>query len=123
VNVPGDEIFQNIQDAFQTFVDIRDDLRAGDTDSLSNVRLGEIDDIMTQLLNATALFGAKMNRLELIEQRLEDQLLNFRTRLSETEEADFIEALVQLEAQENALQAALNAGVRVLQPSILDYIA
>ena len=123
VNVPGDKIFQNIQDAFQTFVDIRDDLRAGDTDSLSNVRLGEIDDIMTQLLDATALFGAKMNRLELIEHRLEDQLLNFRTRLSETEEADFIETLVQLEAQENALQAALNAGVRVLQPSILDFIA
>jgi flagellar hook-associated protein 3 FlgL len=70
-----------------------------------------------------ALFGAKMNRFELIEQRLEDQLLNFRTRLSETEEADFIEALVQLEAQENALLAALNAGASVLQPSLLDFIA
>jgi len=123
MNLPGDQVFQNFQDTFQALIDIRDDLRASDTDSLSNVRLGEIDDAMTALLDATALFGAKMNRLDLIGQRLEDQSLSLTTLLSETEEADFMEAIVQLESQESALQAALNAGVRVLQPSLLDYIA
>jgi len=123
MNAPGPTAFLNPLPAFSTLAEIRDDLRAGDTDSLSNVRIGQIDDIMTALLDATALFGAKINRLDLIGQRLEDQSLSFRTRLSETEEADFMETAMRLEAQEVALQAALSAGARVLQPSLLDFIA
>jgi flagellar hook-associated protein 3 FlgL len=121
MNEPGNAVFLN--QPFQTLARIREDLRAGDTDSLSNVRIGEIDDVMTALLDATALFGAKMNRLDMIGQRLEDQSLSLRTLLSETEETDFMETIVRLEAQEVALQAALNAGIRALQPSLLDYIA
>jgi len=121
MNEPGDAVFPN--GTFWTLGRIRDDLRTGDTDSLSNVRIGQIDDIMTALLDATALFGAKMNRLELIGQRLQDQWLSFRTRLSEMEEADFMETAVRLDAQEVALQAALNAGATVLHPSLLDFIA
>jgi len=121
MNEPGNAVFLN--QPFGILARVRDDLRAGDTDSLSNVRIGEIDDIMTALLDATALFGAKINRLDLIGQRLEDQSLSFRTRLSETEEADFMETAMRLEAQEVALQAALSAGARVLQPSLLDFIA
>jgi len=123
VNEPGDAMFQSIQDTFQTLIGIRDDLRAGDTDSLSNVRLGEIDNAMTQLLNGTALFGAKMNRLDLVHERLEEQLLSFQTQLTETEDADFVETVVTLEAQQNAFEAALSAGARVIQPSLLDFIA
>ncbi len=123
VNEPGDEVFQSVQDTFQTLIDIRDDLRAGDTDSLSNVRLGEIDAVMTQVLDGTALFGAKMNRLDLFGQRLEEQLLSFRTQLSETEEADLAETVVTLNSRQNAFEAALSAGARVLQPSLLDFIA
>jgi flagellar hook-associated protein 3 FlgL len=123
VNEPGSAIFQGTQDAFQTLIDIRDDLRAGDTDSLSNVRLAEFDVVMTELLDGVALFGAKMNRLDLVNQRLEDQHLNLGTHLSEIEDADFIDTTVRLNAQQNALQAALNAGARVLQPSLLDFIA
>ena len=123
VNEPGDQVFQSIQGTFQTLIDIRDDLRAGDTDSLSNVRLGEIDDVMIQLLDGTTRFGARMNRLELVQQRLEDQLLSFQTQLSETEEADFVETIVRMNAQQSAMEAALHAGARVLQPSLLDFIA
>jgi flagellar hook-associated protein 3 FlgL len=121
MNEPANAVFLNAP--FRTLVEIREDLRAGDTDSLSNVRIGQIDDVMTALLDATALFGAKMNRLDLAGQRLEDQSLSLHTLLSETEEADFMETIVQLESQENALQAALEAGVSVLQPSLLDFIA
>ena len=123
VNEPGDLVFQNLQDTFQTLIDVRDDLRAGDTDSLSNVRLAEIDNVMTQTLDGAALFGAKMNRLELIGQRLEDRLLTFQEHLSDTEDADLVEAIVRMNAQQTALEAALNAGARVLQPSLLDFIA
>jgi len=123
VNEPGDSVFQSLQDTFQTLIDIREDLRAGDTDSLSNVRLAEVDNVMTQLLDSTALFGAKMNRLELVQQRLEDRLLGFGEHLSDTEDADLAEAVVRLNIQQTALEAALNAGARVLQPSLLDFIA
>jgi flagellar hook-associated protein 3 FlgL len=87
------------------------------------VRLGEIDNVMTQVLDGAALFGSKMNRLELVEQRLEDRLLAFQERLSDTEDADLVEAVVRMNTQQTALEAALNAGARILQPSLLDFIA
>jgi len=122
VNQTGDSVFQDLQDTFQTLIDIRSDLRISDIDSLSNVRLGELDDIETQLLNSLGVYGANSNRLSLVEERLRDDGLNFRDLLSVTEDADFAETIMEYNAQEVAFQAALQAGMRLIEPSLLDFL-
>jgi flagellar hook-associated protein 3 FlgL len=42
--------------------------------------------------------------------------------VSDNIDADFAEVTLNLNAQTNAFQAALNAGARVIQPSLLDFV-
>lgn len=122
VNVPGNEVFQGSVDIFQTLVNIRDDLRAGNQNALNTTHLAAIADAQTQLLNIEARVGAVQNRAERLSSDMEDVVFRLRELLSDTIDADYTDTIVNLNAHTNALTAALQAGGRVLQPSLLDYI-
>lgn len=122
VNVPGQDAFSDAQDVFQMLIDIRDNMLAGDQGSLQNQRLAELTTTRNQLLNAMASVGAIENRLERVSADMEDynqQLVQVR---SDNIDADYAETVVNLNAQSNAFQAALNATARVIRPSLLDYL-
>lgn len=121
-NEPGSRVFQSGQDLFQTLIDIRDNLRAGDQASLQNARLAELDAIRQQLGQGIARVGAVQNRFTAAEAELEDFQIQLRQLLSDSIDADFAEVVLNLNAQSNAFQAALNAASRVIQPSLLDFI-
>lgn len=122
LNEPGSEVFQSNVDLFQVLIGIRDDLRAGDTGNLSAVRLQELDDAQEQLSRATARVGAAQNRVDRAENEAEDFRFQNESLLSSIIDADFAETVLELNVQQNAYQAALNAAGRVLLPSLLDFI-
>jgi flagellar hook-associated protein 3 FlgL len=122
INEPGDKAFQDTQDIFQLLIDIRDDLRAGDQTSLGDVRLLELDAGIQQTNQAVARVGATQNRVSRAEFALEDFALALDEQLSDNIDADFAEVIVDLNAQSNAYQAALDAASRVISPSLLDYL-
>lgn len=66
--------------------------------------------------------GARMNRIELVQGRLEDQDLNVSKLMTENEDADVAEVITNLKTQENVHRAALGAGARIIQPSLLDFL-
>jgi len=107
---------------FQTLIDTRDNLRAGDTPALQT-RLEELGQSEDQLLMATARIGAVQNRIERVDANIRDYVIQLETVLSDNIDADFAEVAINLNAQSNAFQAALNAAARVIQPSLLDFIA
>ncbi len=121
-NEPGDRVFQSGQDIFQLMIDIRDDLRAGNFDDLENIRLTELDTAGDQLLATLARVGAVQNRLSRVTAEIDDFNFQLEEVLSDTLDADFAEVAVNLNAQSNAYQAALNAAGRVITPSLLDFI-
>jgi len=121
-NEPGTTPFLDQQDVFQVLVDIRDNLRAGDQASLQNIRLAELDTTMEQMLISMARVGAIQNRLERTTANIEEFNVELQTLLSDTIDADYAETIMNLNAQSNAFQAALNAGARVIQPSLLDFV-
>ncbi|HOJ34050.1 MAG TPA: flagellar hook-associated protein FlgL [Candidatus Hydrogenedentes bacterium] len=122
INEPGDRVFQGTVDIFQTFINIRDELRAGNRASLSNVRIGELDQLRSQLSQAQARVGALQNRVATIQNENEDLILQNQILQSQVLDADYADTIVNLNMQQNAYQAALNAAGRVLQPSLLDYV-
>ncbi|MBI5094103.1 MAG: flagellar hook-associated protein FlgL [Candidatus Hydrogenedentes bacterium] len=122
INQTGQETFQSSQDVFQTLIAIRDNLRAGDTNSLQNARLTELSTIQSQLSNAVARVGAVQNRLANVSSDLDTFTVQYRQLLSDSVDADFADTMVNLNAQQNAYQAALNAASRVVQQSLLDYL-
>ena len=121
LNLPGSDVFQEDIDAFQVLIDIRDDLRAGDLVSL-NTRIGELEQVMTQTSRARAVYGANLNRLIFNQDRLEYDQVTLQDVLSQTEEADFAETVININMKEMALQAALEVGARIIQPSLLDFL-
>ena len=67
--------------------------------------------------------GTRFNRLEkAAAQAASDAELSLTTSLSEVENTDLPKAMVELQMQEVAYQAALASTARVMQPSLLDFL-
>ncbi|HZQ99672.1 MAG TPA: flagellar hook-associated protein FlgL [Chloroflexota bacterium] len=119
VNVTGDRVFPGV---FDVLMGIRDDLKAHNQDSLSLDRLDELDSVHNDVLNALGEVGAKGARLDLTKNQLSAAHLNNKGSISDIEDADMSDAIVNLSAQQTALQAALATGARVIQPQLLDFL-
>ncbi|NUN50396.1 MAG: hypothetical protein HUU15_16410, partial [Candidatus Brocadiae bacterium] len=67
--------------------------------------------------------GARSRRLELMQNRLEQDTETFRELLSNTEDIDFAEAATRLTQQQTVLQASLASAARILQTSLFEFLA
>lgn len=121
VNLPGKTALVEAFDAVQKFLaDLRAALSSGG--QVSSDILADLDTGMDNLLKQRALVGADAHRLELARTRLQDSIYQVTSLLSETEDADMAEVIMKLTTQEAAYRAALEAGARIIQPSLLDFL-
>lgn len=87
-----------------------------------NQSIDELDASFQNVVNARTEVGSRMNRLELVENRLADQKLVATKTLSDNEDVDYAEAITNLITQESLHRAALSAGSRIIQPSLVDFL-
>lgn len=66
--------------------------------------------------------GARLSRLHMVQNRLEMQQTNFGELVSENEDADYTDLVIQLKSIEMTYQAALSAISYTMQTSLLDFI-
>lgn len=66
--------------------------------------------------------GARLQRLSLNEERLNDQLLNVQDQKSENEEINQEQVTVEFIAAQNVYDASLAASAKVVQKSLLDFL-
>lgn len=66
--------------------------------------------------------GTRSSKLELIENRMQNQKTTFETLKSENEDIDVTEVAIQLSSAELTYQAALLAAGKVMQTTLLNYI-
>ncbi len=71
---------------------------------------------------ATADLGSRYKRLELTEDRLEDQLTSFNEMLTKNDTVDIEDAIVNYTAALTAYNASLNATAKITQNSLLDFL-
>jgi flagellar hook-associated protein 3 FlgL len=122
VNETGQDAFLAGGNVFQTLIDVRDNLRSGNVTALTT-RLMEIDARLNNFFVSTARLGANTNRVDRIESNHRDIRVQLEKVVSDNLDADFAEVIVSLNAQSNAFQASLNAAGRVIQPSLLQFLA
>jgi len=84
--------------------------------------ISQLDASINKIINARADLGARMNRLELVQNRLSEQEILATKSLSDNEDVDYAEAITNLITQESIHRAALSAGSRIIQPSLLDFL-
>ena len=63
-----------------------------------------------------------MNRLEMMENRLDIQFVNVTKQKSNNEDVDYAEAITQMVTAESIHQAALSTGAKIIQQTLVDFI-
>lgn len=118
-NVAGSDVFN--EDLFGKIDDFIEALDSDDQSAIDD-SIGTLDDGIDDVVNARADLGARMNRLDLIEDRLSTQEINATRMMSENEDVDYEKVITNLIAQESVHRAALSAGSRIIQPTLLDFL-
>lgn len=119
VNVSPEGVFdQELFDHIDGFITA---LENGDDDEI-NQSLGNLQDSSSNIIQSRAELGARMNRLELIEDRLQNQVVIAKDTMAKNEGVEFEEAVTNLLTQEVIHRAALSAGSKIIQPSLVDFL-
>ena len=106
---------------FQVLADISTAIQNGDTAAL-NAKLGDLDKAHDSLKSALSDVGARYNRVTQMKQSADDHLLSVSSQLSDIEDVDLPKAIMELQIQQTAYQAALAASAKVIQPSLIDFL-
>jgi flagellar hook-associated protein 3 FlgL len=109
----------NVFDLLDT---ISADLAAGNRDALGGADLTQLDGALDRVTSARADVGALQNRLDTQLTHLKSQETNVQALLSNTEDADMAQTMVQFAQAQSTYQAALSAGAKIIQPTLLDFL-
>lgn len=114
IDKDNDNVFQMMDDMIKA-------AEENDIDGLLN-GLERIDASSDRINTQWAEIGARMNRFELMENRLADDKVSLKTERGQVADVDMPEAIIALKTQENVMQAALATGARIMQVSLIDFI-
>jgi flagellar hook-associated protein 3 FlgL len=84
--------------------------------------IAAIDAAQDTVISARADLGARANRLETAGLRLAELEETTMKLLSTTEDADMAKTLVDVSTQQAVYQSALQAGAKIVQTSLLDFL-
>lgn len=122
INVGGDKVLgDGTTGLMATLRGVLTDLQNDDGPAL-RAKVAELDDGMDGLNAVRAEVGATYNRLESASDRLAQFEGTTLKMLSETEDVDMGKAMIDFSIQQAALQAGLQAGSKIVQNSLLDFL-
>lgn len=119
VNVFGRDVFKHRKGIFGVMDGIISDLKQGKNVSSY---LADLEEQLSNVLKERSSLGARMKRMELTVTRLTRMEDTTQRLLSYAEDADIAKVITDLKAQENVHRAALAAGARIIQPSLVDFL-
>ncbi len=130
VNVNAGDLLGNGQAAgddrlLDVLRDVAGHLRGGtpaDVEALRGADLRRLDDNLDELTRIRAVVGATENRLETAGTRLDELEESTMALLSEIEDVDMAAAMIEFSSQRATYEAALKAGARIVQTSLLDFL-
>jgi len=124
VNVTAEDVFQagTPQDLLGTIQQIIDDIAADDTTRLGGIDLDNLKQNIDTVLGARAQIGARVNRLEMSQERLTELTINLTSLKEDVEGIDPAKVILDMKNQENVYQAALAVGARAIQPTLMDFL-
>lgn len=118
VNTEGHKLFVE-GGLFSSLQAVRDGL-LGKSDL--QAAMGQLEQSMNKLLDERAVVGARHNRLEMTDRRYQEETVTLTQLKSQLGDIDMAEAIMNYNVREHVYQAALAAGARVMQPTLLDYL-
>lgn len=90
--------------------------------SVSAASFTALDDERVKVLTAIGDIGARSARVDAAKDQVDSMRLDLQGRISENEDIDLPETIMNLQAQQVAYQSALGAAAKVLQTSLVDFL-
>ena len=119
VNVNAAKVFK---DNIEVINQLYQDLKSGKGGEKISAYTSKLQDGMTNNTGARAEIGAKINRLDLITNRIDDDMLSTKKLNSKNEDIDLAKLVTDLKMSENVYRASLSSAARVIQPSLVDFL-
>jgi flagellin-like hook-associated protein FlgL len=127
-NVDGDFVLQSadrhtleVDSVFNTLSRLRTAVQNGDHAEIG-LALERLDADMDRMNFARGELGARLQNLEFIELRLEDENVQLRAALSDDIDVDLVQAISDLTARQFAFQASLQTAASLMQLSLLNFL-
>lgn len=127
VNLTANQVFGSADPAgttdnvFSVFDRISAALQSGSYTGVTN----EIDNIksrMNKIISARSENGAKTNRAELMQNRMEQMEVGLTALQSKTEDADMSQLYIDSTVSQNVYQASLSVGAKIITPSLVSFL-
>jgi flagellar hook-associated protein 3 FlgL len=109
-------------DFFNHLISLQNHLLAGDTGAIASTDATQLRADETNLLNHISGNGVLQSRLETTAAIMKDRASALDSNVSQAADADFAQTLVQFNATQNAYQAALQSGAKIMNLSLMDYL-
>lgn len=128
INTPGGDLFKDIDDFMGQVTTL---LQSGATGKEIGDTLGltsgggtipGLDAVYESTLTVRADVGARQNRVEMMENRLDLQEVNVTKQLSVNEDTDYAKTITDMITQESIHQASLSVGAKIIQQTLVDFI-
>lgn len=95
---------------------------ANDLRGMMEKTIKTIEDYQSKLSTQETDIGIRSKRVELVQKRLEDDKLNYKTVMSENEDVNIAEVMMNFNTANAAYTASLNIGMKITQITLADYL-
>lgn len=119
VNVPGSEVFGGI---FADLINFRQALETNAPVGSLQMGIATMDTALDRILSSRSEVGARVNRLEQAHLQSESTDTTLQQLRADVEDIDVAETILNLNANQNALEATLGAIGRTSTRSLLDFL-
>jgi len=110
-----------VDSVYNTLIRLRQALEDGDSEAIGRAA-ERLDVDLDRATVARGEIGSRLQTLDVVETRLQDESVQLKSALSNEIDVDLVEAISNLTARQYALQASLKTAANILNLSILDYI-
>ncbi|MGE5613336.1 MAG: flagellar hook-associated protein FlgL, partial [Bacillota bacterium] len=96
-------------------------LESADYDAIRS-KIQDFEANIDNVLRVRSDIGARINRIELTIYRTLNDYTNFTGLMSENENIDMTDVIMNLKNEENVYRASLAGGARIIMPSLIDFL-
>lgn len=124
INVTGKEVFGPALEMLNHLVEIKNQLNTGNPqlDWLSNTGLDYIEKDHDRVLQQQTKIGSRMSMYELAQNMLGDDNVLINEDLSNNDDLNIEKAIMDYKSSENAYNASLAIGAKIMPKSLLDFL-
>lgn len=124
--VPGNNVSPSAMvtgmSIFDVLIQLRDDLKRGDYNSIGGKDLGAIDMAFDNVNRHRAELAARENRIEMHQRKIDSDTLYTKDLLAKNQDVDVVDSIVQFKWLEAVHGYALRVGADIIKPTLMDFL-